>query len=442
MNTQKEMKIKKVNEAKDKISILTTGAEYVIDKSGKSSTISCYQGLGKKRLVAIVDFNRSLPTLSVERTDDSMCVLHQNIGGDKGGGAYLRLQINGDSLLEIYSCVELALSFTGNFQADYNVQKNGHVLLIDETGGIGIYPYQGLNHIEFTNCTQRKWKIRYGLNAYCQLFLSVFPSRPFNYVQAFEEKIVHHSTWPQIHPIDKMIEKANKYANILVLHDGIWRGKYDRAGKLLENINDIYENSAYCCFDYVAVNEKELTRVVKKSHSLGMKVIPYMSPFYSMAKGDDFLFRVKHVLEKYGFDGVYYDGISMDILYSYQMIKKTRELLKDKILYVHLTSDPLSENIYCPFIDTYADYILRAEHITGFDDKYLRYVLSGYNISNTIGYICYYDYPLYFIKKIIAKALRVNARFSLGMPETEREKVLQEYYFPKLEKMYYRTKKQ
>ena len=106
-------------------------------------------------------------------------------------------------------------------------------------------------------------------------------------------------------------------------------------------MEDVYAESAYCCFDYLPVNEKELVRVIKKAHSLKMKVIPYMSPFFSMAKGNVFLDRVKTTLRKYEFDGVYFDGISRDILYSYQMIKDTRALLKDRILYLHCTADPL-----------------------------------------------------------------------------------------------------
>ena len=194
--------------------------------------------------------------------------------------------------------------------------------------------------------------------------------------------------------------------------------------------------------DPIPVDEKELIRTIKKAHSLNMKVIPYMSPFYSLAKGKDFLDKVKEVMEKYEMDGVYFDGISTDILYSYQMIREARNLLKDKTLYVHCTNDPLmSFNLYCPFIDTYADYILRAETMTNITDKYLRYVISGYNISNSIGYICYYLFPVKVIRRLIDKALAFNARFYLGSPETEREQILKKDYFPKLEKLSRELKK-
>jgi len=432
MDILKEMKVEKVEENKEEITVITTGAKYIIDKSGKTGKISSYQLLNKERLLATINFNYSFSTLSVERKDDSTCVLHQEVGG---GGAYLRLQINSDSLLDIYSCKELNLSFSGNFLSDYRAEKNGNILLIDEDGGIGIYPYKGLKNIESVNLSSKEWKIKYILDNWSRILVSVFPPRKFNYTQSFKERVTHHSSWTNPYPSDKMIEAAGKYTNVLVLHSMIWQGKYTRKGKALKTREDSYSDASFCCFDYLPVDEKELIRVIKKAHSLKMKIIPYMSPFYSMAKGRDFLDRVEDVLRKYEMDGVYFDGISSDILYSYRMIQDTRKLLGDKILYVHCTSDPLmSPNIYCPFIDTYADYILRAEHIKSFTNEYLRYVISGYNISNTIGYICYYDYPLDFIKKLIDRVLFVNARFYLGLPIGEREKLLMDNYFPDLER--------
>ncbi|OIN97031.1 hypothetical protein AUJ66_04545 [Candidatus Desantisbacteria bacterium CG1_02_38_46] len=437
MDVRKEMKVESVEEDEDKVTVATTGAKYIIDKSGKFGKISCYQMLNEERLLATIEFNHSFSTLSVEGKDNLSCVFHQQTGG-KISCSFLRLQINSDSLLDIYSTLGLNLSFSGNFLAEYSAQKDGNVLLIDKIGGIGIYPYQGFKNIEHTNFTDKEWKINYVLSGYSRFFVSVFPPRKFNFHQSFEERIVHHGTiGPWVvdpHPTDEMLEEANKYANVLVLHEGIWQGKLTRIGKPLKTLEDIYAESAYCCFNYLPVDEKELIRVVKKAHSLKMKVIPYMSPFFSMAKGQDYLERLKITLDKYEFDGVYFDGISQDILYSYQMIQDARALLKDKILYVHCTSDPMkSVNIYCPFIDTYADYILRAEGLTSFTDKYVRYVISGYNISNSIGYICYYHLPLDFMHKFIDKTLNANARFYLGSPETEREKLLKKEYFSKLQ---------
>ncbi len=442
MNILNEMELKSVKENKDTIIVITTGAKYIIDKSGKKGKISCYQQLNKERLIASLDFNCCFSNLTVERKDETTCILF-----DLEECNYLRLQINSDSLLEIFSHGELSLTFSGSFLPDYSAEKNGNILLIDETGGIGLYPYKGLRNIESIDFTSKEWKIDYTLGRYSRFLVSVFPPRRFNHKQSLEERVAHHglpdapeyregqSPLPMPLPSNDEIQELARYSNILVLHHEFWQGKLTRKGKVVSTFEDILINAAHCCHEYIPVDERELIRVIKKAHSLKMKVIPYMSPFYSTAKGKDFLDKIKEKLEQYNFDGVYFDGVYFDdILYSYSIIRETRRLLKDKILYYHCTLGSLySRNIYCPFIDTYADYILRAESGAGFTDKHLRYVISGYNISNSIGYICYSTYPLDFIKKLIPKALASNKVWLyLGSPETEREKLLKKDYFPKL----------
>ena len=101
-------------------------------------------------------------------------------------------------------------------------------------------------------------------------------------------------------------------------------------------------------------------------------------------------------------------------------MRGTRDIVGDGLIYFHCTGSPMrSRNMYCPFIDTYADYILRAEGTKDFTDRYLRYVVSRHNISNSIGYICYYFFPPDFVSATIPKALDVHVRFYLGSPETE-----------------------
>ena len=59
----------------------------------------------------------------------------------------------------------------------------------------------------------------------------------------------------------------------------------------------------------------------------------------------------------------------------------------DGILFLHVTSDPL-RGTPCPFIDTYATYIMRGEH-RQLSDDYARWMASSYNLGNTIGLFCY-----------------------------------------------------
>ena len=441
MDTRKSMNVESVTEDRSEIAVVTTGAKYVFEKSGKQGRILCHQQLNQKRLLTAIELNCPFSSLSVEYYDDATCVLNQGLEGC----SFLRVQINSDSLLDI-SCRsdwamtrELLLSFSGNFVPDYSAQKDGHVLLADEDGGLGIYPYRGLRKIELTNAAEKNWQISYALEPSCRLLVSVFPPRPFNYEQSLQDRIAHHDLeepWLiSPYPPDEMIAEASEYANILVLHTMIWQGKRTRASQPLTSVDDVYSDAAWSCFDYVPVNEEELRRVIATAHSVGMRVIPYMSPMFSMAKGKDFLDRVESTLGKYGFDGVYFDGISMDIIYSYELMREARARLGEQLIYLHSTYDPVgSHNVYCPFIHTYADFVLRAENVERFDDNHLRYAISGFNTSNTINYICYYTYRLDFIRELIDKALPAKARFYLGLPETEKEKLLKKEYFPKLDK--------
>jgi len=389
----------------------------------------------------VVELSCPFSTLSVEHHDDTTCVLNQGLEGC----SYLRIQINSDSLVDLYCrsdwdlTRELHLNFSGSFLPDYSARKDGHVLLADEDGGLGIYPYRGLRKVELTDAAQRNWQISYTLKPSSRLLLSVFPPRPFNYEQSLQDRIAHHDLeGPWLispYPPDEMIVEASEYANILVLHTKIWQGKRTRAGQALTSVDDVYADAAWSCFDYVPVDENELRRVVATAHSVGMRVIPYMSPMFSMARGKDFLDRVENALEEYDFDGVYFDGISMDILYSYELMREARARLGDQLIYLHSTYDPVgSRNVYCPFIHTYADFVLRAENAEPFDDKHLRYAISGFNTSNTINYVCYYTYQMDFIRELVDKVLPVKVRFYLGLPETEKERLLKKEYFPKLDR--------
>lgn len=186
--------------------------------------------------------------------------------------------------------------------------------------------------------------------------------------------------------------------------------------------------------DLKPFDEAELTRTVQTAHRLGMKVVPYISPYYASARRGVYWQKVEARLAQYSMDGLYFDGISYDIMESYETIKTARNVVGDGSLYVHCTSDPVSRNVFCPFIDTHADYILRAEGTTALSDPYLQYVISGYNVSNAIGHLCYYYFPADTLRAAIEKALKYRFRFYLGSPETDLEKVLMEEYFPRLQK--------
>ena len=145
-----------------------------------------------------------------------------------------------------------------------------------------------------------------------------------------------------------------------------------------------------------------------------MKVIPYISPCYfgsptGGAKRDrmpEFLSKVRSVLSQYGFDGVYFDELYRDDKQgSCDLVRQVRRMIGDSgILYIHAPYPAIP----CPFINTYATYILNGEHRSHLPDWYSRYVVSDYNVGNSIGTFCYdADRPS---SGMIDRLLSYNAR--------------------------------
>ena len=215
-----------------------------------------------------------------------------------------------------------------------------------------------------------------------ELWLSVFPPREPN-PKREAEHIAHEGAPKLPYPSEKLIRSAARYCDVLVVHSYYWPGG-DRPPWYIPTFRP--------------KDRAKFDQLRETAHRHGMKLVPYFSPYYykstkTIAR-DDFVEEMKYALEELKVDGFYFDGISMDFRESYRIIRQARKLLgPDRVLHVHCSSDPLrSRRVYCPFIDTYADSILRGE--SGREglplDDFLRYTLSGRNISNAVGYWCYY----------------------------------------------------
>ncbi len=438
------MKIESVREEESEIEVRTTGAGYLFHRSSSNGRIQCFQHLGCERLIATVEFPIRFDRLTVEGQTDEICVLHQA----SDNACFTKMRINADSLLVIESDGQLEkniqVRFETTFSPEYQVLEKGCFLAADQSGGISIYPELRAGKINLTNSAALELQLDFPGVSYQRFLISVFPPRPFNWEKSFSDRIVHHIAEVEPYPTDEELEDWSRWCNVLVLHAEIWQGKYTRKGRKLVRREDLYQDASWAKFHHVPLEEKELRRVVAKAHQLGMRVIAYMSPFYSLAEGEEFLEEMRLAISNHQLDGIYFDGNSFDPLRSYQMIRATRRLLGDKILYVHCTNDPISPRLVCPFVDTYADYTLRAEHITDFDPKYLRYVISGHNVSNAIGFVCNYSYPPEVSRRLVDQALAVGARlpwftgrqldptWQSYFKETER--IMKQEYFPKLEK--------
>jgi len=381
------MRLESIERVGAETRVLTTGSEFVLGKGGR---IRCFQRIPERREVAAIRLPSGAP-LILEKQNDFACRF-------TAPGFSVTLQ--GDSLMIVHADQDLKTDIEGLFRPTFQSETKGNWLFIDGIGGFGLYPsktktpetrdlvHQGVKDRRggtwFVNKAPAKesdankvWSLSYGLSASEELWISVFPPRPYSRKHADEIRMAHEgSIDPYAHPSTALIESSAKFCNLMVVHSALWSGG---------------ERPPWKIPAFVPRDRKEYDRVREDLHRTGMKMVPYLSPYYYA--GSDFFTELQRAVDDYRVDGAYFDGVSMDFRKSYEFIRRSRQILgDDRILFTHCTTDPLKSGVvYCPFIDTYSDYIYRGEAgRSGMElDDFLRWTISGYNISNSVGYWIY-----------------------------------------------------
>ena len=140
--------------------------------------------------------------------------------------------------------------------------------------------------------------------------------------------------------------------------------------------------------------------------------------------------------DEFYYDGVYLTGADC-VERSYELVKRSRSMLGARgVLYLHETTSPL--RCVIPFVDAYADFIVRGEH-EGWKPE-----VSCYNVSNSIGLYWYDDGRI--TQELIRKTLRGNSRLHALVGDgtwrgrnlflgAEELKLYRESYLKKLERM-------
>jgi len=358
----------------DEFAAVTTGARFTLTKG----VICCRQRIPSERETARIVLPQSAGPFALGERTDFACRMDSDS---------LELRIHGDSLLILKTKRPQALTFQGLFEPEYHAQHRGKHLFIDELGGLGVYPVRAAAP-STPDFKALPWALTRELRAGDEVWVSIFPPRPCNHARGFEslahEGLADRALW---YPSDELIEATARYCKVLAIHSYIFPGG---------------EKPPWRIPRFYPVDIDKWHEVRRKVQERGMKVIPYFSPFYykgslALVEGGPqrtYFDEVRDAIEVLKADGVYFDGVSMDFRKSYAITRKTRQMLgDDRILYVHCSTDPLgSPGIYCPFIDSYADYILRGEAGRGTldRDRFLRWVVSSYNIGNAVGIWCYY----------------------------------------------------
>ena len=391
------MRIDTIARDGDGARVVTTGAEFVLEKTGR---ILCFQRIPDRREVAQIELPLGTPPLNLERQNDFACSF-----STKG----ISLTFQGDSLAIIRAQEDVQLAIKGLFRPAYQAETKGKWLFVDGHGGFGVYPTGEKKTIN-PDVDQSAWAVAYAMRKGEEIWLSVFPPRPYNWKRACEDLVAHEGNEaPYTYPSTALIQSTARYCRVMVVHSWFWPGGDRAPWKIPE---------------FVPKDRKEFNRVRDDLRRAGMKMVPYFSPYYY--SGKDFFAEVRRALEEYKVDGLYFDGVTMDFRTSYEIVRKTRQMLgDDRILFRHCTSDPLaSARIYCPFIDTYCDYIYRGEsgRASLELDDFLRWTLSGYNISSAVGYWVYTGStgkPGYVRQAPTREHIDAALRHEVRLPRTE-----------------------
>lgn len=362
----------------------TTGA--VFELMSSRGEIIFAQKIGAQRRLGVLRLGiRGLTGLRLVSQDSELAAFATDSGA--------RLEIHCDSVLRIEAPRETLIRLDGDFTPEYWAVEQSVTMALDESGGVGVYFLSPAPERARAQRHDTRFEVRQVLLPGAVFLLSVCPPREYNWRQQHDERIVHFfpegqpGFSPRPLPTDEELVQWRQLAKVLVLHLEAWEG-----------------------FGVQHIRPKDPQRfrhVIDKAHELGYLVLPYSSCFYYMpARLPDEGFKPRHrpdavdmylaeaewLLNEYKVDGLYWDGMFADPLMAWEAARRMRKLLGTRRLYVHCTFEPFFRvGVYCPFADTYADYILRGETYdrTRINPERLRYWVSGLNISNSIGTLCW-----------------------------------------------------
>ena len=292
------------------------------------------------------------------------------------------------------------MRFTGHFRPDYEGRHKGELLLIDELGGIEIYPtrddvllYDKLSfkrsetgyQVKNIRLGSKDWIAEYTFEAGKKIMVAVFPGRPFDWDRSFRSHYLITyggmglgvgNPYGQM-PSKRTVEQWSKNMDIIVITH---RGLYEvQPG----------EKRTHPAGPYIVANESEFKRLVETAHENKMKVAPYTSLGYHYAKFrsyESYYQQIVDLRDKYGIDGVYVDGLGYDQITRWEMIRRLRQLFgHDGVLVYHGTGrgSPVAT---LPNVDTYCDITVNGEGVAVDTDKdpYVQYQVRKYGISNTV----------------------------------------------------------
>ena len=370
-----------------RIRVVTPGAAVVLREDG---VLRVHQRIGADRELFALALDAHFAPWQVVKKTPFRCVL---------AGNGLTITVQGDSVLIFSPQQNMKLAFQGRFTPAYSQEIRGNRLLLDPKGGCGFFGIPPRPTTFVDDEASASWTLGCHLARWDELWVSVCPPRPEDKRRLYESVshdimyyLLKDDELSERYPSTETIKDTARYCQILAVHEEVWQ---DAPDWVEDPPGGSYEHPKPWETDrHVPVDTAEFARMRDDAHRHGMNLVPYCSPYYSSAP--DLYVEMQRVLDEYHVDGLYFDGwsgIRDDFRPAYAMIRRARQLLGDRIMYMHSSSEPFGTvGVYPPFVFAYADFCLRGEaNRGGLElDPFLRYSVSGHQISNTVGMWCYY----------------------------------------------------
>ncbi|HOK10414.1 MAG TPA: hypothetical protein PLT82_01040 [Candidatus Hydrogenedens sp.] len=382
------MLVEKAEIVNGKLFIQTTGAKFSLNPTGDGTF---QQRIGHPRPVLTIKLGTGVIEVPPKIIANSLG--RAVISYDK-----FNLRINGDSLFMFQALKPLTVTVSKKIDVGFHASYKANHVIFDEYGGFGLCYSEQETDDEFNPYGETTAKYTIPPNAV--LWIGVCPPKPYNWERSIHDNIVWHWSNQLGYPPDTELISWAKEGNIILLQSEVmlWKDW----------------NLAFI----PRLGESEFARVRDTCHQHGLRFIVYTSPYYFLKgtpfesqamnsfenfKGwppgdatgrniDLFLSEIYRVMKEYKPDGLYFDGQYTDNPAPlYMLARKSRELLGENgILEWHSTWALGNGQCFLPQADAYIDIILRGEgQDTLYKDfNYLRYFVSCYNTSNSIGVLC------------------------------------------------------
>lgn len=442
------MKIERTARTDNKIEVQTTGSLYTFDL--ERSTITARQLIEKERDLALWTLSVPLAGLEILKETSIDCVLAND---------NITFGVQCDGLVMIAPQTDVALGCKSLIGGQWNRLADGNLFALDKTGGFAVNPdipfgtgrlarldantrtgrvrggdldFSGIvDNKYFLSTANPGWEIKWYISPGERIAISVFPPRPYPWKESFESSyaISTNATSPETYKT--------------------WAERYHCKHVIMWNFFQRGWGGSFT-EDFPVYDEKEFISHIETVRNLGMTPCPYMSPYFYRSRDPQlFASAIAKAKEKYGIQGAYYDGIpSQEWVAAYEMMRMTREVLKEGIIIMHNSGHasngipPLGEvSLKIPAVETYADITYGGELVWGYgpDWAYPKYIESQYGLANCIGTHKSGEWAGIEPYQRDLILLKYNGRASLmnqnteAPPSPERLAMMEKYYYPVLE---------